>query len=841
MSRQTRSYHRIRWSLLLVGAALLVPPSCTPKQAPTPVLTVSLPDGPLTEPERAQMAALAATGKQVIAADAVRIPGEGSAFRLRGRPLLKAAYDAYLGGDGKAALDMLNRAQIVAKGTHDNWRLSLLRARTLLKMGRGTDAERELLRTAGLERATFGWDLNARAMRGAVRLWLGDHLAAEVDFARVVLAVGAWRLPRAAAAPDAKLAETAALATAQARATAGLAELYLLQERARDALPWAGLAERHFADIQTRASDPRYEPYISVQIESHHDRATNLAVLAAARLATADDPAAGAKLFDAATAYFKATGDGAGEATALAQRAWARLQIRDTAGAREAAGRAVDLAVERDLADLVWRLEVLHGEALIADGRAPAAEAAFRRAETAAQAVSGALASDRAKRRFGVGKADIAYHLAGYDLTAGDMAALFGDLERGHARAFVDLLADRPVALGRADRLVARIRTLEADIRRLRLIDAASADAPGAGATREAALLEARAAKLSELRYRDPELADAFSVAVTTLADVQRQLAEEEVMAYALPARPGDEIRLLMISEAAAGVRALGITVGQLGQLIDRFRAAVAADDAAGQEQAVRALAEALKFGAWAGLAATFVVPSGPLFFIPWGAFDTPAPVVVLPTGGWIHRRQVATVNGTTASIVGDPAFGGDMIQLPGARLEAETLARLYDTTALTGNAATEAALRRDIGDGVTILHLATRGQLDARLPLQSAVFLSNGHGADRFTAAEIFARPLAARLVVLSGAETGIGQVAPDDGYLGLARSFYLGGARAVITSLWPVSDEGTRIYMQEFHRYARFGDFGYAWLEARTAARQHGLPPSVYGAFVLGGALRL
>ena len=136
------------------------------------------------------------------------------------------------------------------------------------------------------------------------------------------------------------------------------------------------------------------------------------------------------------------------------------------------------------------------------------------------------------------------------------------------------------------------------------------------------------------------------------------------------------------------------------------------------------------------------------------------------------------------------------------------------------------------------MLHLATHGIFDAARPLESAIYLSSAAGADPLTAAELFARPIPAKLVVLSACETGVAVAEAGDDFLGLARSFDLGGTLAVVNSLWPVNDEGTRLLMERFHGHARAGDYAGAWLAARDAVRAAGYPPAVYGAFVLGGS---
>ncbi len=74
----------------------------------------------------------------------------------------------------------------------------------------------------------------------------------------------------------------------------------------------------------------------------------------------------------------------------------------------------------------------------------------------------------------------------------------------------------------------------------------------------------------------------------------------------------------------------------------------------------------------------------------------------------------------------------------------------------------------------------------------------------------------------------------------LGLVRSFYLGGTITVLSSLWPIEDEGTRIFMEIFHKHAQKGDYGKAWLIARNHLKNLEFPPSVYGAFILGGIMK-
>jgi CHAT domain-containing protein len=250
-------------------------------------------------------------------------------------------------------------------------------------------------------------------------------------------------------------------------------------------------------------------------------------------------------------------------------------------------------------------------------------------------------------------------------------------------------------------------------------------------------------------------------------------------------------------------------------------------------------LAQALRLADWPKVEAVYFVPSGHLHFVPWGGLETAFAVAVLPNGGWLARAPLALSSAARAAVVGDPEFGGALPQLPGARQEARAVSQLYAAPALLGAAATESSLRQAVGKGVDVLHLATHALFDSRYPLQSALILSDGRRAAPLSAERLFAQPLAARVVVLSACETGMGMVVGGDELLGLTRSFYLGGASSVISSLWSVDDEATQLFMETFHRQARRGGYGGAWLAARDRVRAQGFPPSAYAAFVLGGSL--
>lgn len=763
--------------------------------------------------------------------------GESTPYGFTATPAIEEAGDAFLRGDGARAIAVLESAQADAEDARLQWYLSYLHAQTLIMMGRGADAETELQRTEQFEIEAFGTNVNARALRGEARMWLGEYDASLGDFVQVIDAIGDWRVPTVFVFPPPDVPGVAALGRAHLRAYLGMAGVLMFRRDYADALVWAEEAERLFEELFYDVHHPLYSRYTAVDADMYYGRGINLGILGAARLGTTRDVAASEPYFDAANAYFDAMGYAVGRATVDALRVRVLLEIGRADLAEPLARRAAEDAVDKGLADLVWQIEALRGEALLSLGRKGEAEGAFRRAQAAVAVVSGALASDRAKRRFGVGKDEITSRLIEFDTENRDWPVLFRDLEESRARAFVDMLALRPVAVGREPETVAAINRTDEAIRRLRLLNAAPGGATAEGVRAETEALARRADLIAGLRDRDPELADVMSITTQALPDIQRRLGAGEVLVYTLPVQ-GHALRFLIVRRDDVRLLPAAMTLSELDAALVPFRTERPFAVADEQWRAAGAIVDGLGIADWGASHTLYVVPSGMIYFVPWGALDLDYPVVVLPTGGWLTRSPKTDPAARPAAVVGDPALGGGFPRLPEARQEAVSIGNQYGVDPRLGGAATEMNLRHDVGDGVAVLHLAAHGVFDPVNPLNSSIILSTGAAPDELTAASLFERPLPARLVVLSACETAGAEAAAGEDFLGLARSFYLGGAVTVIHSLWPVFDRPTRIFMEEFHRHARSGDYGRAWLRARDLLKREGFPPSVFGAFVLGGA---
>ncbi|MBS0659040.1 MAG: CHAT domain-containing protein [Verrucomicrobia bacterium] len=237
--------------------------------------------------------------------------------------------------------------------------------------------------------------------------------------------------------------------------------------------------------------------------------------------------------------------------------------------------------------------------------------------------------------------------------------------------------------------------------------------------------------------------------------------------------------------------------------------------------------------------------PSGPP-----GLLVVANPKFQLETG----KTLVASATPLTRNLARQQAFRQiDFRQLPGAQHEALQLlkeaSRLgWQSDLLTGEGATKGALLA-ILNGPRVLHLATHGfyvaspRLGATaLPdpmLRSGIALAGAVdtmsawlrgdlpapiGPGVLTAAEASELDLRHTwLVTLSACESGLGENRVGEGVLGLRRGFALAGAQHLLVTLWPVADQDTSTFMQEFYGKALEGDPSVALAEVQRALLTH------------------
>ena len=227
-----------------------------------------------------------------------------------------------------------------------------------------------------------------------------------------------------------------------------------------------------------------------------------------------------------------------------------------------------------------------------------------------------------------------------------------------------------------------------------------------------------------------------------------------------------------------------------------------------------------LSFAALVDAGGRFLVERHTLAFVP--AID------VLSLLGELSPS--ATIDEARVLLVANPAApthaSGSLPKLPGADREVDAISRLFPPSRVVvvrGEGAREERVRA-MAPGFDVIHLATHGVVRDDEPFESWLLLSGGNGESgptgagptspgeepasdgRWTAREIAAEKLTARLVVLSACNTGLGKVT-GDGVIGLSRAFLVAGVPTLVVSLWRVSDVVAGFQMEAFYKALRAG----------------------------------
>jgi CHAT domain-containing protein len=159
-----------------------------------------------------------------------------------------------------------------------------------------------------------------------------------------------------------------------------------------------------------------------------------------------------------------------------------------------------------------------------------------------------------------------------------------------------------------------------------------------------------------------------------------------------------------------------------------------------------------------------------------------------------------------------DASYPTQLPVLPTAEGEVLAAARSLGPTSavLTGDQATESAVKaQKLGD-FDVLHFAVHAFADPKFPERAALVLLNDPAGDDglLQPREIGQFRLNAGVVVLSACDTAVGPTLGQEGVLNIARAFLLAGARSVITTRWAVSDATSTAVMRRFYGNLAAGD---------------------------------
>lgn len=396
--------------------------------------------------------------------------------------------------------------------------------------------------------------------------------------------------------------------------------------------------------------------------------------------------------------------------------------------------------------------------------------------------------------------------------------------EAGRAGLLRDGLARRAAAVSAA--LPPEFHALERDCRAQiasAVADARSAEAAGNSAAREAAQRALEQARdnwhdvVARMQQASRIASDVAFPRPDPLPAIRSRLRPfEALLLYATPRGEVEEASALVITRESAREVLLGPT-GAIDAACAALRAGDAASDPTEAAAALRRLVVD-PLGLDAKTERLLVSPEGSLSYVPFALLAGEREVVFVPSGTTYGALlPEAGKRGEGVLALGDPDYGAkpspDLLLMAEAHRGSMSLpplpataeeARAVGTKVLLGKEATVASLREALRtkERWRAIHFACHGLFDVSRPSMTALALTPAEGDDGFlTALDVMGMKASADLVVLSGCETGLGQVTAGEGIVGLSRSFMVAGAPRVLASLWKVDDEATRALMAGFY----------------------------------------
>lgn len=349
--------------------------------------------------------------------------------------------------------------------------------------------------------------------------------------------------------------------------------------------------------------------------------------------------------------------------------------------------------------------------------------------------------------------------------------------------------------------------------------------------------------RLDELKRQRPEFEALVKLSGSDLSVIQQSLPPDEVLVEYFPA----EDRLYLFTVTRDKVRMDEVSVGraELDRLVRAYVTLVRepSSSLAQVQAASRGLHSLLlepAAPALSGRSRLRVVPSGPLWLVPFGelrdaqgeTLDERIEVSFLTSADVL--RSLAVGKGEAKGsvvLLGAPQQAG----LPGAQGELRSLSALFsDSVTLSGAEATSTALQAR-APKAKILHIASHSGLDSAT---GSAYVSLADGA--FPLSQVYGLSLPpGAMVVLSSCQSAVGESAPGREITSLASAFNIAGASTVIASQWEVDDAATRRLFEIMYQRLKAGDTrGQALRHARREIAREHPHPFYWAAFSLFGS---
>ncbi len=445
--------------------------------------------------------------------------------------------------------------------------------------------------------------------------------------------------------------------------------------------------------------------------------------------------------------------------------------------------------------------------------------------------------TDRGLLVYDSGGGDAAAFLVSNDL----VGAAIRDAEVAKARAVSSIL----LTGGKSGKLVNRIKAQQAKLRELKRQfkangateterDPTGAVTSGAGVFRGKRRIAAEVKrvhnKLTELMLKledeEPQVFKALGVKPLDLVSLHQRLKADQVILQFLPSR--GRLHINIVTRTAIRGRHADVTRAKLFARARKAAKHLANTAAARRKRTAAAggttsITDDLE---WLykhllapveddirGFKHVFIVPTGPLAYLPFGALISQRKpslrfAVQDHNFGYFTSMYMFQLMleqrpslASKALVLADPR--GD---LTGARGEAEEIRKALKGTRTVVRSGADATYKQLLRHASTAryVHLATHGVLDEKNPRKSYLKLAKRY---ELRVADAIRLPLKrADMVVLSACQSGLGRAGLE--FATLARAFMHAQAKSVVASLWLVPDEPTKLLMSKFYARLQAGD---------------------------------
>lgn len=218
------------------------------------------------------------------------------------------------------------------------------------------------------------------------------------------------------------------------------------------------------------------------------------------------------------------------------------------------------------------------------------------------------------------------------------------------------------------------------------------------------------------------------------------------------------------------------------------------------------------------------IIPHQILHYVPFAAltdgityFGSTKTIFLLPSASAISlfEKNAVKSGGDDVVVFGNSGVGeAGLTPLTEVEEEVTEIGNLFKVRSYIDERATETLLR-SLAPTAGILHVAAHATYNNVNPLFSAIHLAPSSDAQPTSDADglLEANEMSSLdlrqtdMVVLSACETGIGQPTNGDEVIDLTRPLFTAGAASVVSTLWQVDDEATRLLMAAFYKNLQMG----------------------------------